>query len=189
MLTGKGCSPLPLPPWHIAVTSAVTEADWRSPSAWTWWQTGPTRWSPGTPGRGRGGFHNAIHTAGEQTRVTIKCDRFSFNGSPEWRVCKFQDGGILIKHIIGSWVSKHKCDYASSQESYSRNVQMKQRRGLSLSECKRTSSLRCKCILGKSVRGILWQHSCWLETAQSSPDFPTLTALKTSLYTRARWSH
>lgn len=49
VLTGQGCSALPQPPWHIAVTSVATEADWRSLLAWTWWQIGPTRWNPGTP--------------------------------------------------------------------------------------------------------------------------------------------
>lgn len=50
VLTGRGCSALPQPPWHIAATSVATEADWRSLLAWTWWQIGPTRWNPGTPG-------------------------------------------------------------------------------------------------------------------------------------------
>lgn len=49
VLTVQGCSALPQPPWHTAVISVGTEADQMSLLAWTWWQTAPTHWTPGTP--------------------------------------------------------------------------------------------------------------------------------------------
>lgn len=110
VLTGKSCSPPPRPPWRTAATSAATAAGWRSLSAWTWWRTGPTRWNPGTPGGGtredRGRFQNH-RWLNERCNLMREVFFLSFFFSSlewiiKWLVCKFWDGGVLIKDLIGS---------------------------------------------------------------------------------------
>lgn len=89
VLTGKGCSPPPRPPWRTAATSAATAAGWRSPSAWTWWRTGPTRWNPGTPGGGTREQRTWNNLTQQGFFFSLFLFFYTFQWIIKWLRCKF----------------------------------------------------------------------------------------------------
>lgn len=160
-LTVQGCSAPPQPPWHTAATSVGTGADQTSLLEWTWWQTGPTHWTPGTPERER---ERERTTTADESDSCIQLSIFHHgNYAMDHNCCWSPQTQMWLGTLAG--VSFKKCaNEALSQQLFVRNWGWQ-------------VAAAAKCISEEAVHSRVWQHSCWEKAALSSIDFPLVCRL------------